>query len=355
MIRRLRLLVVLARPAVLLLLGLFAATGLAQAGHGRDIGALARVLLVVGAFLLFSVACNDLADEAIDRVNLPGDARRPLVAGSANRREMVRVAAGAAVVALAASGTLHWPGVVVTAAGLACSTIYSLRPVRLADRGALASVTLPACYVAVPYLLGIFAVRSSIRPGDVALLAGLYVGFIGRILLKDFRDVRGDALFGKRTFLVRYGRRWTCGFSAIFWTAGAVLLVAAVPRPSPALVACSAVYLALTLGMLRALSATTSHRHEEALISALAVTGRGLIVSVFAYLSMIDAGWNGTATAAVLAGLVGLTAWQSALMARHGPTTELTVAAMTAAAPPATVDGPVPATAVGAAARGPGE
>jgi hypothetical protein len=41
-------------------------------------------------------------------------------------------------------------------------------------------------------------------------MGGLYVGFIGRIMLKDFPDVRGDALFGERTFLVRHGWRATC-------------------------------------------------------------------------------------------------------------------------------------------------
>jgi len=42
--------------------------------------------------------------------------------------------------------------------------IRRLRPVRLADRGALAALVLPAGYVAVPYLVGIFAVRGSPRP-----------------------------------------------------------------------------------------------------------------------------------------------------------------------------------------------
>ena len=83
---------------------------------------------------------------------------------------------------------------------------------------------LPLGYVAVPYLLGIFAVRSTITPNDLLLLGGLYAGFIGRIVLKDFRDVRGDALFGKRTFLVRHGRRATCIFSAAFLVLGVGVL-----------------------------------------------------------------------------------------------------------------------------------
>lgn len=113
--------------------------------------------------------------------------------------------------------------------------IRRLRPVRLADRGALAALVLPAGYVAVPYLVGIFAVRGSPRPADLLLLAGLYLGFIGRILVKDFRDVRGDALFGKRTFLVRHGRRRTCQFSACCWLVDTGAILAAARQPTVAL------------------------------------------------------------------------------------------------------------------------
>ena len=82
---RLRLIILLARPAVIVLLAMFTATGLAEAGHGQSKVLLARALVVVCAFLLFSVACNDLADEAIDRVNLPG--QRPLAVGALGRAE----------------------------------------------------------------------------------------------------------------------------------------------------------------------------------------------------------------------------------------------------------------------------
>ena len=96
--------------------------------------------------------------------------------------------------------------------------------------------------MAVPYLLGIFAVRGSVSRADLLLLAGLYAGFIGRIVLKDFRDVRGDALFGKRTFLVRHGRRATCRLSAAFLVAG-VSVLPFVRDVSVALIAAYAVFL----------------------------------------------------------------------------------------------------------------
>jgi 4-hydroxybenzoate polyprenyltransferase len=319
MMRRVRLLVLIARPAVVVLLGLFAATGLAQAQHAEDPVLLGRVLVVVFGFLLFSVACNDIADEAVDRVNLPHDPRRPLVAGTARRHELVVVAVTAAVVSLAASATLHWPAVVVTAAGLLVSAGYSLRPVRLAQRGMVASLVLPACYVAVPYLLGGFAVRDRVPVTDLVLLAGLYLGFIGRILLKDFRDVRGDALFGKRTFLVRHGRSRTCLVSAGFWVAGTVVSLAGVARPGVALVAVTLACLGIALALLRALSAAPDPHREEALVSAIAIVGRGQVLAVLAHLAMTDARWSGWASGAVLSALLAITAVQSMMMARQGP------------------------------------
>jgi 4-hydroxybenzoate polyprenyltransferase len=323
MITRIRLVIMLARPPVIWLLAAFAATGLAQAGQSADPLGLARVLLAVIAFLLFSIACNDLADEAIDRVNLPG--RRPLVTGAVTRRTFTVIGLSAGAVALGASATLGRWAVLIVLGGMTISAAYSLRPVRLADRGAVASLLLPACYVAVPYLLGIMAVRASVRPGSLYLLGGLYLGFIGRILLKDFRDVRGDALFGKRTFLVRHGRRWTCGFSACFWLAGTCVILVTVRQPTPFLLAAEAGCCAAALGLLRALSRDGGPRREENLISAIAIIGRAMILMLLAYLSMADAGWSALRSGLVMMTLCVLTAGLAISMLRHGPAGLLTL------------------------------
>ncbi|MFA1549733.1 UbiA prenyltransferase family protein [Actinomadura chokoriensis] len=313
------LIVRMARPAVVLLLGLFTVTGLAQAGHDEDHLLLARALVVVFGFLVFSVACNDVADVSIDRVNLPGDPGRPLAAATAHRRDMLLVGATAGVLALVASLTLYWPATVVTVVGLAISANYSLRPVRLAARGVLAPLVLPACYVAVPYLIGIFAVRDSLRQGDLLLLAGLYVGFIGRILLKDFRDVRGDEMFGKRTFLVRHGRGWTCKFSAVCWIAGTIMLVGAVRQPTVHLAAVNAVYLAAALLLLRALSTERGARRDEHLIAAIAIVGRGIVLSVLAHLALTNAHWPTAWYGGMMTALTVCMLTQAGVMARRGP------------------------------------
>jgi 4-hydroxybenzoate polyprenyltransferase len=317
-IRRLRVLVLLSRPAVLLLLGLFAAAGLAQGGAGNDAVLLFRALVVVGGFLLCSVMVNDLADEAIDRVNLPGDAARPLVTGAGTRSEFPLIAAVAAAVALGVSATIGWRAVVVVAGGLVLSLAYSLPPVRLSGRGAVATMLLPAGYVAVPFLVGLLSVRSTPTGADLVVLLGLYLGFIGRIVLKDFRDVVGDALFGKRTFLVRHGRGWTCACSAVGWVAGSVALLG-IRGVTVALVLAQVVWVTTALVLLRALSRDRGARRDEWLISAIAIAGRGMVLTLVAHLGTTDAGWSPWAAAATLAALVAVVLGQAVTMVRHGP------------------------------------
>jgi 4-hydroxybenzoate polyprenyltransferase len=323
-ITRLRTLILLTRPAVIVLLGLFAATGLAEGGAGNDPAKLLRVLVIVMAFLFFSVVVNDLADEAIDRVNLAGDPSRPLVCGSSTRHELRVIAWTTGAVALIAAALANPPVLVVVIAGLGLSVSYSQRPVRLADRGAVASLVLPAGYVAVPYLVGVLSARGQVTGRDLALLGGLYVGFIGRILLKDFRDVRGDALFGKRTFLVRHGRRQTCAVSAACWVGGTATL-AAVRDLDGALLAGHLVCVAFALVLLRALADDRGARRDEALISAIALIGRGMMVLLIGHLTITGAGWSAAAHRGCMLALVAVAVGQAASMAKRGPVARLTI------------------------------
>ena len=323
---RIRIVIALIRPPVLILLGLFAAVGLAQGGVIDDPFALARVLVVVAGFLLASVVVNDLADEAIDRVNLPNDASRPLVTGAGSRRELPWIAIVSAIVSASAAASIGWRALVVLAGGFALSLAYSLRPVRLSDRGAVASLLLPAGYVAVPFLTGLVLVRAHVSVGDGVLLGGLYLGFIGRILLKDFRDVRGDALFGKRTFLVRYGRRVTCATSGVCWVLGSLALVGIRER-SPMLIAAQIAWVVVALALLRALADDRGARRDEALISAIAIVGRGMVLTLIAHLGMADAGWSAAAAAATLATILVISLGQAHTMAHTGPVSRLRVPA----------------------------
>ena len=328
MMRRLRLVVLMTRPTVAWLLAVYAAIGLATAGHAEDRWLLFRVLVVVLGFLMFSVACNDIADERIDAVNLAGDRRRPLVVGAGGRTEMLVIGLAGAALAIGVAASLGWPVLVTLVVGLALSAGYSVPPLRVADRGVFASLMLPACYVAVPFLVGHFAASSQLAGRDLLVLAGLYVTFIGRILLKDFRDLRGDALFGKRTFLVRHGRRRTCALSAVFMIAGAGILLVGLPHPSTVLVAGYALGTVAMAVALSVLSTDPGPRRDEAVIATIAIVGRGMLVLVFAHQQLVIAQWPGWAYNAILATVAVVIALQARAMWSRGPVTRLTVPAV---------------------------
>lgn len=309
----------LVRPAVAVLLLMSLAIGAAQAGGGQHLVQLLLPALAVIGFLLCSVALNDLADEQIDRVNLPRAPERTLVSGSGSRRRLAVAAGVAATIALLAATVAGWRSLVVVALGLGLSAAYSLPPTRLSARGAVASLVLPAGFVAVPFVLGALAVGGSVDGRALALLAALYLGFVGRILLKDFRDLRGDLLFGKRTFLVRHGRVVTCRASATLWAASTAVLVAVLPEPSwwtvVALVGCAAAAVAA----LRVLEVDAGPYRDERLVSAAAIAGRGSMLVVLGHLSMVSAGWPAWAQAAFVTALLAVTLGQAREMVVRGP------------------------------------
>ena len=282
---------------------LFAALGLAATGTGAADGfhpLFTTVLVVVGGWFVNATVLNDLADEDIDRVNLANARGRPLVSGDATRSELLALGVVAGALALVVGTAVDWRVGAVVAAGLALNAAYSLPPVRLCGRGAPASLLLPLGYVAVPFLVGTLTVQHTLGGRQLALLAGLYVTFIGRIMLKDFRDVRGDEQYGKRTFLLRHGRRATCRASAACWVAGTLALLALVPVWSM-LVAAFAVYVGCALHGLRRLEQATDHAEEQVTIVAIALVGRGMCITLLAHLTMVGKGWApGPQAAAVL-------------------------------------------------------
>ncbi len=300
MIRAARLVVMMIRPPVALVIFLFAAIGVAQAGRGDALAPLFTVVpLIVAGWFVHATVVNDLHDEAIDRVNLTNARGRPLVSGEATHRQLRALGRSAAALALVTAFAVNWRVGAVVTAGLALSTAYSRPPLRLCDRGALASLLLPCGYVAVPFLVGLLSVRSTVGARDLTLLAGLYLTFIGRILLKDFRDVRGDEMFGKRTFLVRHGPTRTCGVSAACWAAGSATMLLLFPWRS-LIVAAFTALLACALHGLRRLAATEGYVAQQVVIGAIAQAGRGMGVVLLAHLTMAGKGWDASAQGLVV-------------------------------------------------------
>lgn len=181
---------------------------------------------------LFSLACwyinatsiNDLADFEIDKINLKKELDRPLVNNQSNAGSLVIIAILSAVLALLMLLIVSWQSSVLFLSLILLNYIYSVPPIRVSYRGLLAPALLPIGYVVLPFLLGIMMVAGSYNTITVLVLSGLYMLFFSRVLLKDFRDVKGDKKFGKLTFLLRHSVKVVTATSAFACTLGVGLL-----------------------------------------------------------------------------------------------------------------------------------
>lgn len=181
-------------------------------------------ILLIALLIVVGNGINDISDYDIDRLNLKNAKDRPLVSGDVSSEELFRLVrlAGFASVVLSISFGI-WM-VVLSAAFVLYSYLYSLRPVRLTDRPILSPVTLALTYSVYPFLVGFASAKlETVVPW--LLIFGIYLGFLSRLLLKDFRDVKGDKRYGKQTFVLQYGAKKTAIASYIVSLGSLVAIV----------------------------------------------------------------------------------------------------------------------------------
>jgi drug/metabolite transporter (DMT)-like permease len=118
---------------------------------------------------------------------------------------------------------------------------------------------------------------------------------------------------------LRYGRRVTCWTSAALCAVGGALLLAAVPDRSVALGAVYAAGLGVMIWLLRRLVRSTGPRQDTLLVAAIAIVGRGLVMTLLAHLSMRPLGWTTLQQALVVLALGVLTLGLASDMLRYGP------------------------------------
>jgi 4-hydroxybenzoate polyprenyltransferase len=293
-----RLYLTLLRYRVAAMVILFMLLGAAYDGALELGAAHAFAALTLASSYVAATALNDLADEAIDRVNHPRDAGRPLVEGTATRRELLVLHVAAAGLALLAAVPLGWSGLALIALALVVSQAYSARPLRLSYRTAAVAPALGVAYVLIPFGLGVVA-----SGGDFALspfTAGLFCLFLARIVLKDFRDREGDALYGKPTMLLRFGKTATCALSLVFLVGGDLLLALSLDLVLSALLQ---PLLAAIGWMLWTLWRTDEPRGEQVAIGIGARLGNGVLLSVLAWL-IVSANGASSIEAATIAGTI---------------------------------------------------
>jgi len=307
-----RLYVVMLRYRIAAMVVMFMLLG--AAGEGRVVIG-ARYLwavLVLASSYVSATALNDLVDEPIDKVNHPRDAGRPLVEGTATRSELWLLHAVAAALTVAAAIPLGSRGLVLAAVALAVSHAYSAGPLRLSYRIACAPALLGVAYVVVTYALGVVAAGGPLAPVLGRRPVALYLLFLARIVLKDFRDREGDARYGKPTLLLRFGKTATCGVSLVALVAADVVLGVSFAVPF-AIVA--QLFVAAIALMLVRLWRAEDPRAEQVAIGIGARIGNGLLLGALAWLLLAAHGAPPSETVGFEAVLAALFLGSSASLA----------------------------------------
>jgi chlorophyll synthase len=302
-IRRIRLLLLMARFRVAVTMWTFMLLGVARHAEAAPNLRLFSALVALAASYAVATSLNDVADAEIDHVNRPRDASRPLIAGTASPSDLRVTAAIAAPLAAVAALPLGPGGIAAIGCGLLLAYCYSAAPIRLSHRSLLAPLTLTVAYVAVPYALGIVVAEGRPNAGDVPLVAGLLVLFFARIILKDLRDRLGDEAFGKPTLLLRLGKDAVCVTSVAGVVLGTGLILVGLAAPA----AIATVLLAEAAGivwMLVRLRTRTDPREEQIAIGTAARAGNALLITALAWLLLSGDGAS-MSSASLIVGSLG--------------------------------------------------
>jgi 4-hydroxybenzoate polyprenyltransferase len=310
-----RLYVVMLRYRVAAMVALFLLLGAAREGRFELGVRYLFAAIALASSYVAATALNDLADEQIDKVNHPRDAGRPLVEGTATRRELLVLHVVASGLALLAAAPLGLRGIGLLVTALVVSQIYSARPVRLSYRVAGAPLVLGVGYVLVPYSLGIVAAGGDLHHAWSALSCALFLLFAARIVLKDFRDREGDARYGKPTLLLRYGKTATCAASVCALTAGDVVLAFAL---EPGLILLAQPFLLAIAAMLWSLWRGDDGRAEQVAIGIGARMGNGLLLCVLTWFVVTGRGAS-VAEAALVTGALSAVFFLSFAMLAANP------------------------------------
>lgn len=165
---------------------------------------------------------NDISDYRIDKLNHRSDI--PYANDAVTKASLLKLMLGLSLVAtmvgaLLSPAVLPWVGLY-----LLLGWLYS-GPFNIKSRGIFAAILLGFCYGALPWFIGQSAVN--VQP-TLQLLAISFASFVfasGVIVLKDFKDVKGDTKAGKRTLLVAKGALYTRRYYLLTTSAAYLILI----------------------------------------------------------------------------------------------------------------------------------
>jgi len=180
-------------------------------------GVVLRVGFFVGLFIILALHSlatvqNDMADFEIDRANNRHSPLQDHRISLQQARVFVKLLALASLVAavLSPQRGIHLLAVAVL---LLLAWLYNLPPVRASRRPILSMVVLGLCFGAAPLLYGYVLDYGKIS-SYILILAFFWILIrVSTAIMKDYKDVKGDKIFNKNTFYVRYGAKTTARVS----------------------------------------------------------------------------------------------------------------------------------------------
>ncbi|MDQ6610771.1 MAG: UbiA prenyltransferase family protein [Bacteroidota bacterium] len=256
------------------------------------------VAILLGALFINATTVNDIADEKIDKVNLVSDKSRPLVTSQVKKNDLKILSLFSLFLAIIAAFLIKPILILLVIISVIISYTYSMPPAKISYRGFLAPLYLSISYVVIPYIIGISLHTEGINSENMVLLLGLYISFIGRIILKDFRDVKGDKMYGKRTFLVRYGPKITCEAAGIAWIIGDLIISNLYVLTHPLMVILLQPFIISILFTLHRLANEKSLVSQLILVSLIGRLGNSVALSILTVLTLrfynYSIFWNST-------------------------------------------------------------
>ncbi len=274
------------RPQVAYILLIFAALGVAQSGYKQQFTwQFILIIIILSSWYINATTINDLADYKIDQINLKGVSDRPLANNKVDRKKIIRLNFLSAVIAIIFSFLLDIRIGFLVAFCLILNYAYSLPPTKVSYRGALAPLLLPIGYVLLPFLVGVWSINSTLTKNGWYILVALYISFIGRIILKDFRDIKGDKKYGKRTFLIRYGRKSTCIVSALCISIGNFIILDIIPHNIYIIYIFELILLCILYGLYK-LYKVKNKDNEKIIINSIVRIAGGVVIMLLAILTL---------------------------------------------------------------------
>jgi len=237
-----------------------------------------------------AASINDIADKDIDRVNHPGNKGRPLVVGQVKEKDMYHIGAVSAVLTIFFAFLINLNAACVMATSLILSYIYSMPPLKISHKPVIVPFFLSFVYVVLPYLLALSVIHENLSGNEYLFLFALYLLFFGRIILKDFRDRKGDAKYGKMTIVLKYGEVATCILSTAAIFIGNILLFLSFPIRQLALFFFFEVCFIFIYYLLYRLSQVNNYDKELRYIWLAAKVGNVILVALLGSLILFQEG-----------------------------------------------------------------